>query len=264
MQMSMETEIKILNVSIDDVERTLKEMGAIFVGKNLQKIYTYDLPTIAHRYQEILFKLNHSKGVLEMTSYKQRLKTLLVEVEDLLLEEDVQPILSKYAVESLQDIVNKINDVKELEFLAVTPKILNMGVNPNKWIRLRRTGDKTTLTVKHVFEKNNSKVQKVGEFEIRVDDVDATDALLSALGFAKRNVQEKERIQYKYKDAEIDIDHWPLLDPYMEIEFDNENTCREILNKCGYSWDDVVSCNTEDLYRNKGMNIKEIPELLFK
>ena len=38
----------------------------------------------------------------------------------------------------------------------------------------------------------------------------------------------------------------------------------EIIDKCGYNNKMIVSCNTEELYKKQGMNIKEIPELLFE
>ena len=41
--MSYEKEIKILNISVEDAESKLKNLGATFKGKNRQKIYTYDL-----------------------------------------------------------------------------------------------------------------------------------------------------------------------------------------------------------------------------
>ena len=262
--MSFEKEIKILNISVDEAKQKLNMIGAKFVEEKHQKIYTYDLPTISHRFQEIIDQLKKHPGVLIEKAYKQRLKNLFIEIEVLLQDEDIVPILNKYDVISLDQIVEKLPDIDSIGNLSIVSKILNMGINPNKWVRLRRTGNKSTLTVKHVFNKNNSKVQKVGEFEIVVSNVEDTDMLLSALGFAKRNVQEKIRTHYEYKGAEIDIDQWPFLEPYIEIESDDETLYNEIIDKCNYTNNDIVSCNTEELYKKQGMNIKEIPELLFE
>lgn len=262
--MSFEKEIKILNISVDDAKQKMNAIGAKFIEEKHQKIYTYDLPTISHRFQEITDQLNKHPGVLIEKSYKQRLKNLFVEIEDLLPDEDITPILHKYNVTSLDQIVEKLPNIDSICQSPIASKILRMGINPNKWVRLRRTGNKSTLTVKHVFNKNNNKVQKVGEFEITVSNVEDTDALLFALGFAKRNVQEKIRTQYEYKGAEIDIDQWPFLQPYMEIESDDETIYDEIIDKCGYNNKMIVSCNTEELYKKQGMNIKEIPELIFE
>ena len=49
--MSFEKEIKILNISVDDAKQKMNAIGAKFIEEKHQKIYTYDLPTISHRFQ---------------------------------------------------------------------------------------------------------------------------------------------------------------------------------------------------------------------
>lgn len=259
-----EKEIKILNVSVPDAEQRLQKIGAEFVFKTKQKIYTYDLPSISHRFSECLDFLCSDINPLIKYSYKQRLKTVLLEAEDLLPDSDVLPVLSQYQVKTLPDIVDKITNFKELSELPISDRIKTLLINPNKWVRLRDTNGNVTLTVKHVFEKNIDSVQKVGEYEIEVNSVDDADQLLTALGFAKRNVQEKIRTQYRYKEAEIDLDEWPLLQPYMEIESSDTSLYQEIIDLCGYGDKEIVSCNTEELYRRIGINSREQPELVFK
>ena len=52
-------------------------------------------------------------------------------------------------------------------------------VNPNKWIRLRTNGNKTTLTVKEVKDKNE--IGGTDESEIVVDSFDNANKLLESL-----------------------------------------------------------------------------------
>lgn len=258
-----EKEIKILNISVPDTEKILRDIGSKFIFKTKQKIYTYDLPSIAHRYSEYIDFLNSDINPLVAYSYKQRLKTLLTEVADLLPDSELMPVMKQYNVESLPDIVDKVQDFTEFADFPICSRIKSLRINPNKWVRLRDTNGHVTLTVKHVFDKNSEDVQKVGEYEIEVNSVEEADTLLTALGFAKRNVQEKIRTQYKYKNAEIDLDEWPMLQPYMEIESDDKSIYQEIIDKCGYNGKEIVSCNTEELYRRIGINSRELPELLF-
>jgi adenylate cyclase class 2 len=261
--MSFEKEIKILDIDVLDTEKKLSAMGAEFISKNTQKIYTYDLPIISHRLDEIIDSLKNNTDALQVIAYKQKLETLLIEAEDLLPESYVEYAKKQFSVNCLSEIVNKIQNIEEFEKLPIIILIKKLGINPNKWIRLRKSGNKTTLTVKHVFNKNDSNLQKVGEFEVVVDDIEEANHMLVAMGFAKRNVQEKIRTQYKYKNAELDIDEWPRLKPYLEIESDDETIFQEIIEKCGFQDKDIVSCNTEELYKKIGINIKTIPELLF-
>lgn len=256
-----EKEIKILDIDVQDAEQKLKDFGAEFVFKNKQKIYTYDLPTISHRLTEAIDMLKSNNNVLVKNSYKQRLKTILCEASDLLPDVDVLPVLDQYKISQLSDLSDM--DINEFSRLPIIHKIQALLINPNKWVRLRDTNGNVTLTVKHVFDKNNDSVQKVAEYETGVASVDDMDKVLTAMGFAKRNVQEKIRTQYTYRGAEIDIDQWPRLKPYIEIESDNTDLYQQIIDGCGFVDKEIVSCNTEELYRRIGINSREIPELLF-
>ena len=259
-----EKEIKILDVNVEEAEKKLLSMGAEFVFNTKQKIYTYDLPTISHRLSEAIDILKSQPNPLVAYAYKQKLKTILLEISDLLPDSDIKPVLDKYSAESLTALPDIIQDINDLAALDIVQKAKQLLINPNKWVRLRDTNGHVTLTVKHVFDKNTEAVQKVAEYEIEVSSVDEADKLLTALGFAKRNVQEKIRTQFKYKDAEIDIDQWPKLLPYIEIGSENTAIYQEIIDACGYSSNEIVSCNTEELYRRIGINSRETPELLFE
>jgi sulfur carrier protein ThiS len=49
----------------------------------------------------------------------------------------------------------------------------------------------------------------------------------------------------------------------MEIECDNEKTIKEILDMLSLNNHEIVSVNTEELYRRKNINILEMDELKF-
>ena len=62
---------------------------------------------------------------------------------------------------------------------------------------------------------------------------------------------------------EIDIDTWPGLPTYMEIEGESEEDLKQILNLLGYSMNDAVSCTVDEVYKNIGIDILNIRELKF-
>lgn len=130
----------------------------------------------------------------------------------------------------IEVIINKLNLSNTL-----LNQVNKLEINPNKWIRLRKSNDKVELIVKHVYEKNSDKTQKVKEFEIVVFDLEETNNLLQKLGVVRRNYQEKIRYSYTYKSAEIEIDIWPQLEPYVEIECDDNEIIEEIINLLGYA-----------------------------
>jgi adenylate cyclase class 2 len=83
-------------------------------------------------------------------------------------------------------------------------------------LRLRRVGDRAVLTYKERFPSTES-IKRQREDETRVEDADAMDAILEALGFAPALVYEKRRATWRLGEAEIVIDELPF-GLFMEIE----------------------------------------------
>lgn len=259
-----EKEIKVLDINVEKTQKKLDEIGAEFKGKKIQKIYVYDVPTIYSRFIEIRFLLSSENELLVSTNIK-KLETLILEIKDLFSEVEIKVIEEIFSVkldkvcELPIEILRNSLAKKEIEDI-----FYKYNINPNKWIRLRKTNDKIELTCKHVFDKEQSYYQNVLENEINVSDFDETNKLLESIGLARRSYQEKVRYSYKYKDAEIEIDCWPKLKPYLEIESDNSNTIEEIIRKLEFNDDnEIISINTEQLYKRIGIDIHKTSELKF-
>ncbi|MBL7156311.1 MAG: CYTH domain-containing protein [Candidatus Pacebacteria bacterium] len=90
------------------------------------------------------------------------------------------------------------------------------------WIRLRDEGEKITLSFKQRIgiEAHNGTVndKTMQEVEIEVSDFEKTSKLLLEIGFKQKFYQENKRIRYQFENVEFDIDFWPCLEPYLEIE----------------------------------------------
>ena len=260
-----EKEVKVLNINIDKMIEQLKLLGANFKEKKFQKIYVYDIPTLYYRYLEALELLNSDNKLIIQTNIK-KLSIVFDEFKDLVSNEELEKIYTDMNITDFDELLNlnKNEIIKKLNNSEVFNKqISNKLINPNKWIRLRKSNEKTELTLKQIYEKNSSAIQKVKEYEIAVSNLFETNALLNEIGIVSRNYQEKRRYSFEYKTAKIELDEWPLLEPYMEIECDNENIINEIIKKLNLSNKEIVSLNTEQLYKRKGINILEISNLKF-
>lgn len=261
----LEKEIKILNVDVDEIKHKLENIGAEFKGTKNQKIYTYDIPTINYRYLEAI-ELLKSDRVLVKKSALAKLSIVLDEFSDLISDDELNKIYDELKINSFNEllsmsdseIVLKLEEASFLNYL-----IGNMTINPNKWLRLRKSNDKIELTLKHVYIKNDVKIQKVKEYEVNTSDLNETNLLLENLGLVRRNYQEKIRHSYKFQSAEIEIDEWPMLDPYIEIECDDENLMHELISKLELTNNEIVSLNTEQLYKRKNVDVLEISDLKF-
>ena len=119
-------------------------------------------------------------------------------------------------------------------------------VNPDKWIRLRTNGNTTTLTIKDV---KSSKIDGTHEMEIEVSDFDSTNEILKELGYTPRGIQENKRIKYDLNGVEVDIDKWPLIPTYLEIEGKTEEEVYKTLELLGIEKDKAISLNTQSIYK---------------
>ena len=127
-----------------------------------------------------------------------------------------------------------------------------------KWIRLRTNGEKTTLTIKNVV---TSKIDGTQELEITVDDFEKANLILNELGYQAKGYQENRRVQYSYKGCEIDIDYWPMIPTYLEIEGDSEEVVYEVLKDLGFKKDDSTTRDVEGIYLDYGYHLDEIYDL---
>lgn len=256
----IEKELKILDINVTEVKKSLLEVGAIYKGKKNQKIYVYDLPTLYYRFLEIRELLNSDSKILISTNIK-KLKNLMFEFIDLVKDSD----LEKFDIDSLNSIENMpIDEIREILSDSELKKLFSkFNINPNKWIRLRESNGRTELTTKHILEKKNSKFQNVIENEIEVSSLEEANLILESIGISRRSYQEKIRYSYEYKNAEIEIDIWPLLNPYLEIECDNEKTINEVIEKLDLSKHEIVSLNTEQLYKRINIDVHSMSELKF-
>lgn len=260
----IEKEIKVLNINVDQVQDKLKEIGAKAKGKKEQKIYVYDVPALYYRFLEIRELINSSNGLLVETNLK-KLEVLLLEYIDLENEEELAKEKTLLGLNDLMDILKlDIDNIREiLSNQTLEANMKKFLINPNKWVRLRKSNDKIELTTKHILNKKHSDYQNVLETEIEVSSFEEANNLLESIGICKRNYQEKIRYSFVYKDAQIEIDIWPMLDPYLEIECDNNKTIEEILEKLNLKENEIVSTNTESLYKRKNIDILQISTLKF-
>ena len=260
----IEREIKVLNIEVDQTIKKLQEIGAEDKGKKEQKIYVYDVPTLYYRFLEIRELINSFNQLLIETNLK-KLEILLLEYIDLENDEELEKEKELFQLNDLMDILSlELNDIRKLlNNTVLENNFKKFLINPNKWIRLRKSNQKVELTTKHILNKKNNRYQNVIETEIVVSSFEETNNLLESIGIYKRNYQEKIRYSYSYKEAQIEIDIWPLLEAYLEIECDNENTINELLEKLDLKDNEIVSENTESLYKRKNIDILKISSLKF-
>lgn len=267
----LEKEIKVLDVDENEIVKKMEEFGAIKIEEGIQKIYVYDLQSIYSRFIDCINQFRNQKSKNQFKVYRKKLEMVFDEIDNLMTNDEHKILLDKYNKKSLKEILNITEDKKIINVFE-NNEILNIikryEINPNKWIRLRCTNNKTTLTVKNILNStinslNNKEMQKVEETEMEVPSLEECNILLEQLGFSFRNYQEKKRIKYELDGVEIDIDTWPLIPTYVEIENDSEELIQKILKKLELSEKETVSCNTVAVYNKYGLDVYQYRELKF-
>lgn len=260
--MGMEIEVKILNINVENETKKILGRGGKFKKDIIQKLYTYDLPSIYMRYQDILYHLNLNLDSLQYEVYINKLQTLLFELDNLVPNPKLK-LFQTYNLQHFSEIAFSSNIKKILNSQELCNFFKTYDVNPHKWIRLRTTGTETTLAVKHILAPDSSSIQALSETEVKVSSFSEANSLLQQLGFSFKSYQEKRRLIYELCNHEIDIDFWPEIPPYMEIEGNSEKDLAHILNMLNYSIEDTVSCTADQIYIKYGKNMFNKRTLIF-
>ena len=118
----------------------------------------------------------------------------------------------------------------------------------NKWIRLRTNGKVSTLTIKEITD--NKVIDGTNELEIEVSDFEKINEILKHLGYVYRNYQENKRITYTLDGVEIDIDSWPMIPTYVEIEGKSKEDVEKIIDKLNLPKEKITFLDVTGIYND--------------
>ena len=174
------------------------------------------------------------------------------EIEERILEIDKEKVIKKLEELGAKKIGEWFYKRYTYDF---TPK------RESEWIRLRTNGVETTLTYKNVETRE---IDGTRELEIVVDDFDETNEFLKILGYEYKNYQENKRIRYMLDDVEIDIDTWPMIPSYMELEGPSVEKVKEVEDLLGVDKSKITTLYADEIAKEiYNIDILAIKELKF-
>src|SRR3989344_4100405 len=134
----------------------------------------------------------------------------------------------------------------------------------NRWGRVRQESNKVTMTVKEI---RGLGINDTYEAELVVNDFDAAVDFFEACDIHEKAFQENMREVWKRDEAEITIDTWPGLNPFVEIEGINEKIVREISSELGFDFEKAVFGSIDLVYEKElgipAKTIISLPEITF-
>jgi len=101
------------------------------------------------------------------------------------------------------------------------------------WLRVRQEFDKITMSLKVVA---GGKIEDQKEICLKVDNFEKAVELLESIGCEKKSFQESKREKWDLRGAEVVIDKWPYVEPYVEIEAESEEKVKAVSRELGFDY----------------------------
>ncbi len=137
----------------------------------------------------------------------------------------------------------------------------------NAWMRVRDEGNKVTVSFKQrldtTSQDGSTNDGSMEEVEIEVSDFAKTCLIFDKLGLTPKFYQENRRIRYTLNDIEFDIDTWPELSPYLEIEAASWDKIDEGIKLLGLNAEDKKVFSTHQIYALQGIDEHDYSEMTF-
>lgn len=176
------------------------------------------------------------------------------EIEVRFLEVDVDDLEKRLKTLGTKKLSDSILE----EWLFVRPE----WKERNGRLRIRKGPDKVEVAYKETTQ-NTSKGNKEIEFEI--DTIEKALEFVEKMGLTNPRHQQKRRISYLLNDVSIDIDFWPQIPPYVEIEADSLDKIEEAAKKLGFDMKEVCTLDAfqviKQIYK---IDLVQTSEYVFK
>ena len=131
----------------------------------------------------------------------------------------------------------------------------------SKWIRLRTDGTDTTLTIKEYVKDS---IDGTKEMEIKVSDFEETNNMLNELGYKSHTYQESKRTRYQLNGTTIDIDTWPYIPTYVEIEGKGNGDVEKMIDLLELNKNKVTTLDVQSVFKKfYKIDVKKMPIVKF-
>ena len=121
--------------------------------------------------------------------------------------------------------------------------------NLEQQARVRDEGDRITMTLKEsTIPRTMSSVQ---ELEIIINNFDAAVQIFMMSGYEPTTYQENYRTSWIYEGCCVEIDEWPGLRSFAEIEAPSEAELKRVAALLNIELTSFMSCSLFDLYEQE-------------
>ena len=138
------------------------------------------------------------------------------------------------------------------------------GKRKSNYYRVRNEGDKITMSFKREDERS---IDGMKEICLTVDNYDNAVEFLTSLAGAPKALQETYRESWVKDGVEIDIDTWPWIPPFIEIEGKSAEAVEKLASELGLKMPDAeygsVGIAYQQVFDVSEDDINHMPEIKF-
>jgi adenylate cyclase class 2 len=121
------------------------------------------------------------------------------------------------------------------------------------FLRLRNKYGRSFVTFKRLVSQKNVRTSEEIEFDVK--DFGSAETLFSKLGLEKKGDFESRRATYRIGKVIFEIDEYPGVPPYLEIEAPRKIDVEKFIAKLGFDRRKVKSWPGRKLFQHYGKNL---------
>lgn len=178
------------------------------------------------------------------------------EIEVRFLEIDTEALKQRLATLGAEDHgENLLDEIIFYDIEETWPKL-------QKVVRIRKTKNGSTVAFK---DHSQSGVDGAKEVEFTVDSFDMAQEFLSLLGFLRlKRHQQKKRHSFTLDGVTVDIDTWPQIPTFVELEGQSEENLRTVADLLGLNWGNANTTNAANVIESYGIPVKTLTSYTFE
>jgi len=115
------------------------------------------------------------------------------------------------------------------------------------WVRVRDEGSKITMSYKQL---NDRTLHGTKEVTLVIDDYEQAKQFLDSIGLIIDSYQETKRESWKLDDVDVEIDTWPWIPSFVELEAPDEASIKAAAKTLGFDWKDAMHGSVETAYQD--------------
>lgn len=176
------------------------------------------------------------------------------EIETRFLEINKDELIKKLV--SLGAIDKGEEKLEETIFHAADGSWMGKG----KFVRLRKTKNRVKLTYKVNVAQT---VDSAMEIELEVSDIEKCKEFLLQIGLTEKRKVEKYRHTFEINGVTVDIDTWPRIPVYVEVEGSSVEVLKNISEQLGFDWEKRFDGDARQVFIHYGYDFDKVSLFTF-